>query len=219
MKNFTILLFLIIYCSCALAQNFNFFLSGNAATTANYDIYYGSNKQPSAKQSLQIKNKYFVGDTTFIEYINKVGNKQILYTIKSFKDTVLIELVKYLDIENYVKSSIAQVYPLWWLGYPSNLKVGDTLPSYSYQRKMGRGLQITSMSNRVVEGIDTITTKMGKIACYRITAENISKGPQGTFHSYITEWICKEYGLVKQETSSSKNRVEISLLLEYVKIY
>jgi hypothetical protein len=114
---------------------------------------------------------------------------------------------------------MAQVYPLWWFGYPANLKIGDTLPTYSYERKMGRGLQITSLSNRVVEAIDTITTKMGKVECYRITANNISKGPQGTFHSYVTEWICKEYGLVKQETSSSKDRVEIRLLLESVKIY
>jgi hypothetical protein len=89
------------------------------------------------------------------------------------------------------------------LNYPSNMTVGSTLPdneftadTYSGTMKlMGMSFKVT---NRKVEGKESITTPAGTFDCFKITSNQDFK-TIFNFNVQMTEWFSPNVGVVKTE--------------------
>ena len=89
------------------------------------------------------------------------------------------------------------------LNYPTNMTVGSTLPdneftadTYSGTMKlMGMSFKVT---NRKVEGKESITTPAGTFDCFKITSNQDFK-TIFNFNVQMTEWFSPNVGVVKTE--------------------
>ena len=104
---------------------------------------------------------------------------------------------------------------------PSNLSVGQTLPDASMKMDIDMGGISMSMSvfmtDRTVEGTETITTPAGSFDCYVISyTSNIKMGMNRT--GKAKQWLAKGVGMVKQEDYNKKGKITgTSVLTEFSK--
>lgn len=104
---------------------------------------------------------------------------------------------------------------------PSDLSAGQTLPDASMKMDIdmsGITMSMTVlMTDRVVEGIETITTPAGSFECYVITyTSDIKMGMNRT--GKAKQWLAKGVGMVKQEDYNKKGKLTgSSLLTEFSK--
>jgi len=99
---------------------------------------------------------------------------------------------------------------------PSNLSVGQTLPDASMKMDIDMGGIAMSMSvlmtDRTVEGMETITTPAGSFECYVITyTSDIKMGMNRT--GKAKQWLAKGVGMVKQEDYNKKGKLQNTSLL------
>ena len=103
-----------------------------------------------------------------------------------------------------------------YLEYPSNMNVGDQLKdgqlSMDYESSGGlkSSIQI-SITERKVEGKETVTTPAGTWECFKITAHNkiVSKiaGIGIPINMDVTEWFAPGFGIVKTESKTGKTEI------------
>lgn len=99
---------------------------------------------------------------------------------------------------------------------PSNLSVGQSLPDASMKMDIDMGGIPMSMSvfmtDRTVDGTETITTPAGSFDCYVISyTSNIKMGMNRT--GKAKQWLAKGVGMVKQEDYNKKGKLTGSSLL------
>jgi hypothetical protein len=75
--------------------------------------------------------------------------------------------------------------------------------------KMAMGVE---MKDRIVEGMETITTPAGTFECYIISYEVKTRMGLNKTNT-AKQWIAKGFGLVKQEDYNKKGKVISSSLL------
>jgi hypothetical protein len=73
-----------------------------------------------------------------------------------------------------------------------------------------------TVTNRVVEKIESITTEAGTFECYKITQTVITKGPV-KYESNSSQWMAKGTGLIKSESYGTDGNVISSMVLSQVK--
>ncbi len=93
---------------------------------------------------------------------------------------------------------------------PSNLSVGQTLPDASMKMDIDMGGINMSMSvlmtDRTVDGMETITTPAGSFECYVISyTSNIKMGMNRT--GKAKQWLAKGVGMVKQQDYNKKGKI------------
>jgi hypothetical protein len=96
-----------------------------------------------------------------------------------------------------VKTNNATLY------YPTTLTVGSQLPDNEFtadtytggKKIMSMGLRVT---DRKVEGKESITTPAGKFDCYKITSNQTIKSIFN-FNVQTTEWFSPNVGMIKTE--------------------
>ncbi|MDX2302788.1 MAG: hypothetical protein NW226_08305 [Microscillaceae bacterium] len=95
---------------------------------------------------------------------------------------------------------------------PSNPQPGQTLNGGTMNLKgtmegnpLGFKMSAT-MSNRKVEGKESVTTKAGTFECFKFTYDVETK-VLIKFQSKVTEWYSPEVGLVKSESYSNKGKL------------
>jgi hypothetical protein len=103
-----------------------------------------------------------------------------------------------------------------YLEYPANMNVGDQLKNgqlnidYESNNGIKSSIEI-SISDRKVEGKETITTSAGTWECYKISAKNkiISKiadtGIPITMD--VIEWFAPGFGIIKTESKTGKTEI------------
>lgn len=99
---------------------------------------------------------------------------------------------------------------------PNNLSVGQSLPDASMKMDIDMGGINMSMSvfmtDRTVEGMETITTPAGSFECYVISyTSDIKMGMNRT--GTAKQWLAKGVGMVKQEDYNKKGNLTGSSLL------
>jgi len=103
-----------------------------------------------------------------------------------------------------------------YLEYPANMKVGDQLKDgqFSMDYESASGLKSTieiSITERKVEGKESVTTPAGTWECYKISAKNriltkvVSLGIPITMS--VTEWFAPGFGIVKTESRTGKTEI------------
>jgi hypothetical protein len=102
-----------------------------------------------------------------------------------------------------------------YLEYPANIKEGDVLKdgqfSMDYKTSTGMNGHISvDVTNRKVEGKESVTTAAGTWECYRITYHSkiLIKMIVGIpMNSDVTEWYAPGFGVVKTESNSGKTEI------------
>ena len=103
-----------------------------------------------------------------------------------------------------------------YLEYPANMNVGDQLKDGQFKMdyKNAGGLDCTievSITERKIEGKETITTVAGTWECFKISAKNriyaktLNIGFPITMD--VTEWFAPEFGVVKTESKTGKTEI------------
>ena len=102
-----------------------------------------------------------------------------------------------------------------YLEYPANMNVGDQLKDGQFNMDYeSSGLKSSieiSITERKVEGKESVTTPAGTWECYKISAKNkiVSKtaGIGFPIKMDVTEWFSPGFGVVKTESKSGKTEI------------
>ena len=103
-----------------------------------------------------------------------------------------------------------------YLEYPSNMNLGDQLKdgqfNMNYESTSGLKSSIEiSITERKVEGKESVTTPAGTWECYRISAKNkiVSKtaGIGFPIKMDVVEWFAPGFGIVKTESKTGKTEI------------
>jgi len=102
-----------------------------------------------------------------------------------------------------------------YLEYPANMNIGDQLKDGQFNMDYESGglkssIEI-SITDRKVEGKETITTSAGTWECYKISAKNkITSKIAGIgipIKMDVIEWFAPGFGVVKTESKSGKTEI------------
>jgi DNA-binding protein len=103
-----------------------------------------------------------------------------------------------------------------YLEYPANMNVGDQLKDgqlnmdYESINGLKCSLEI-SITERKVEGKETVTTLAGTWECYKISANNkITSRISGIgipIKMNVTEWFAPGFGIIKTESKGGKTEI------------
>jgi hypothetical protein len=102
-----------------------------------------------------------------------------------------------------------------YLEYPGNMKEGDALKdasfSMDFKSKAGMNGRITiEMTNRRVEGKESVTTPAGTWNCFKITYHskmNFKMLIGFNMNADVTEWYAPGFGVVKTESDSGGTEI------------
>ena len=102
-----------------------------------------------------------------------------------------------------------------YLEYPANIKVGDVLKdgqfSMDYKTSTGmNGHMSVEITNRKVEGKESVTTPAGTWDCFKITYHSkigIKILVNIPMNSDVTEWYAPGFGVVKTESNNGKTEI------------
>jgi len=117
--------------------------------------------------------------------------------------------------QEQMKSGTANASDVY-LEYPANMQVGDQLKdgklNMDYESSSGLKSSIDiSITERKVEGKETVTTPAGTWECFKITAHNkiVSKiaGIGIPINMDVTEWFAPGFGIVKTESRTGKTEI------------
>lgn len=123
----------------------------------------------------------------------------------------------YMDMESYLDPNAMSSFKDMEvsvdasdLAFPSNMKVGQTLPDGSVTMKVSGGIAMFNMTiniiNRKVEALESITVPAGTFECYKITYDTDVKSIVRVTTS-TTQWISKNVGMVRSETYDKKGKL------------
>jgi len=117
--------------------------------------------------------------------------------------------------QEQMKSGTANASDVF-LEYPANMNVGDQLKdgqlNMDYESASGLKSSIEiSITERKVEGKETVTTPAGTWECYKITSKNkITSRIAGIgipITLTVTEWFAPGFGVVKTESRTGKTEI------------
>ncbi|HET6722794.1 MAG TPA: hypothetical protein VFH07_08595 [Chitinophagaceae bacterium] len=180
---------------------------GNETGKLTYTI---SNSEKSGSSITATLNSEFVGANgkTITKASNEVKceNGVMQMNMKVFVPPAQLE---------QMKSGTATATDVY-LEYPGNMNVGDQLKdgqfNMDYESTSGLKSSIEiSITERKVEGKESVTTPAGTWECYRITSENkiVSKiaGIGIPIRMSVTEWYAPGFGVVKTESKTGKTEI------------
>lgn len=117
--------------------------------------------------------------------------------------------------QEQIKSGSASATDVY-LEYPAKMNIGDQLKDGEMKMdyETGGGLKSSievSITDRKVEGKESITTPAGNWECYKITAKNkITTRIAGIgipIKMDVTEWFAPGFGIVKTESKTGKTEI------------
>ena len=117
--------------------------------------------------------------------------------------------------QEQIKSGTANASDVY-LEYPANINVGDQLKdgqmNMDYESASGLKSSIEiSITERKVEGKESVTTPAGTWECYKISSQNkiVSKiaGIGIPIKMSVTEWYAPGFGIVKTESRTGKTEI------------
>ena len=171
-----------------------------------------SNKDGSLSASIQIQHQ------------DKKGNEisSASYEVFCINNILTMDITEVMapnmkaSLENMEVNISGDAFEL-----PSNLKQGQELPDVHTQIKAGtNGITIITMAidhtNRVVEGMEKISTEAGNFECVKLTY-NVGLNMLISKNYRIVSWYSKDIGLIKQETYNKRGQLESKTELTGIK--
>jgi len=212
-----------------------FFLSGNLFSQDCANYYYLQNNK-TIEMTISNKNGKESGKMTYVVSDSKKNGSAVTATINSefvdAKGKTITKATNNVKCENGVmqmnmktfipaaqmeqmKSGTATANDVY-LEYPANMNVGDQLKdgqfNMDYESTSGLKSSIEiSITERKVEGKESVTTPAGTWECYKITSENkiVSKiaGIGIPIRMSVTEWYAPGFGVIKTESKTGKTEI------------
>lgn len=173
---------------------------GKKGDVAGKNVYQVSDVKTSGGSSTSVVNS---------EMTDKKG-KSIAKSVINFKCTggVMMMDMKFMipqqQSQQFSNAKAEDVY----IEYPVNMKPGDNLKDAHFTMVMNNnGMEQTltmDVTNRKVEGKESITTPAGTWECFKISSKSrisIKMGPIGIpMNIESTEWFAPGFGIVKTES-------------------
>lgn len=189
-----------------------YFLQNNK--TVEMTIYNKKGKE-TGKQVYTISDVKNSGGTVtgtiHVEMFDKKGKSQVKGTneIQCRNGVIMMDLKMMLPQQQQEQFSKAEAQAKEvYIEYPSHISVGDQLKDADMTIDMKTGSMQQSMTihitDRKVEGEESITTPAGTWKCFKITYKsNVSIKTMGIgipMHTENTEWFAPGFGVVKTES-------------------
>jgi hypothetical protein len=211
------------------------FFCGNLFSQDCSTYYYLQNNK-TIEMTISNKNGKEAGKMTYMVSDSKKSGSTVTATINSeFVDTKGKTITKgtnnvkcengvmQMDMKVFIpaaqqeqmKSGTANASDVY-LEYPANMNVGDQLKdgqlNMDYESAGGLKSSIEiSITERKVEGKETVTTPAGTWECYKITSKNkITSRIAGIgipITMSVTEWFAPGFGVVKTESKTGKTEI------------
>jgi hypothetical protein len=212
---------LIAACFClagtaARSQNCNYYFLQNGKT-AEITVYNKKNAE-TGKNVYKISSVNKSGTTTTAvvntELFDKKGKSFAKATnnMKCEGGALMVDLKVFMSPEQAgqlkAQAKAADVY----LSYPTSMKPGDALEDgrFTMDIKQDNGIESTvtiNITDRKVEGQESVTTPAGTWNCFKITYKsNIKITMMGIgipVKADVTEWFAPNFGVVKTESKGS----------------
>jgi len=215
---------------------FSFLLLTGNLFSQECSSYYFLQNNKTIEMTISNKNGKESGKMTYAVSDSKKNGSSITATINSeFVDTKGKTITKatnnvkcengmmQMDMKTFIppaqmeqmKSGEAKATDVY-LEYPANMNVGDQLKDgqFNMDYESSGGLKSSieiSITERKVEGKETITTPAGTWECYKISAKNriVSKiaGIGFPIKMDVIEWFVPGFGIVKTESKTGKTEI------------
>jgi hypothetical protein len=201
---------MISFLGIAQCNDYYVFEHGDEWTYENFTA-----KNKSAGKNLQKVTAYEKTSSGFIATINSIfideKGKNVMegdmdYTCDN--GTIIIDMRKFIPKEQQQAfGSYEMKMESENLELPSKLAVGQSLKNGSItMTALGSPIPMTlsvMITDRKVEGKESITTPAGTFDCYKISSKSTTRSQMGikmTFEFSSTEWVAEKVGMIKSET-------------------
>lgn len=185
-------------------------ISNSKGNESGKMIYKISDSRKSGTAITATVNSEFI-DTKGKTITNTTNNVKCVNGVMQMDMKVFIPAAQ----QEQMKSGTASASDVY-LEYPSTMNVGDQLKdgqlSMDYQSAGGLKSSIEiSITERKVEGKESVTTPAGTWDCYKISSHNriVSKiaGIDIPIKMDVTEWFATGFGIVKTESKTGKTEI------------
>ena len=212
-----------------------FLLSGNLFSQDCSNYYFLQNNK-TVEMTISNKNGKESGKMTYVVLDSKKIGSSITATINSeFVDAKGKTITKatnnvkcengvmQMDMKTFIPpAQMEQMKPGEakatdvYLEYPANMNVGNQLKDgqFNMNYKSAGGLDCSidiSITERKVEGKETITTPAGTWECFKISAKNKINSKISNIGipitMLVTEWFAPGFGIVKTESKTGKTEI------------
>lgn len=229
MKRILILSVIVLFAAgLTNAQECTFYYPQTKDTKLEYKSYDQKNKLTGInRQKIKDVTKTSNGVSALVEaeYYDKDEKEtyKTEFTVKCENGIFYIDMKKFMspesmaaykDMEMSIESDDLEM--------PTSLKAGDMLKDGSITIVItNNGMKFmtmtTTVTNRKVEAIETITTEAGTFECYKLTSDVASKTGFINVKAKSVEWYSKNVGMVKTESLDSKGKSMGSTVLTSIK--
>jgi hypothetical protein len=220
MKKF-FLLFSVLGTSYAFSQKCSdyFFLQNNKTIEMTISNKKGKETGKLIYNISNVTNKgSIVSATINSDFIDKNGKSisKATNSIQCDKGTLMMDMKMFIPSAQQAQmGDVSATGAVNYLEYPAAMKEGDALKDASFdmdfKSQSGLGGHISiDMTNRKVEGKETVTTPAGTWNCVKITYHSKMVFKMGIgipMNTDVTEWYAPGFGVVKTESGSGKTEI------------
>jgi hypothetical protein len=220
MKPIIVLLLLMLGGNLAFSQNCNFYYLQDGKTAEI--TFYSKKGDESGKSVYAVTSASKTGNvatsTVASEVFSKKGKSvaKAVNNIKCENGMLMVDMKAFISPEQAEQIKADAKATDVYLAYPASMKVGDALPdgtmNLDIQQNNGMKSNVdVKITNRKVEGQESVTTPAGTWNCFKITYHSAVRialmGIGIPVKADITEWFAPNFGVVKTETSKGATTV------------
>lgn len=198
------------------AQNCTMYFPSKVGTVLNY-VYSEKVDKPVSSctyklVSQETQGKFLVNNIAGESFDKKNKSKMAFtFTSKCDGNSFYIDMKSFLsgmDMKNMsdfkIESSELQIP----MGLTAGQKLNDGWISFSMKVESPVSMEMkTTITNRVVEGFEDITTPAGTFKCAKITYDSESEAMFMKTKLRVLEWYSVNIGLVRSETYDKKGKL------------
>lgn len=210
-------LFLIFTITASMAQECKIYFPDQIGSVREMKTYDQKNKLNGIIRQ-EILDKKIIGNDVQMRVRSTMYSPDEKETSTVELDLVCENGVFKFDMKNFMDPNTMDAYKDMQvemsgdqLAYPSRINPGEKLPDGMFKMVV-KNNQITlvtmtsTISNRQVEGIESITTEAGTFNCYKIRYNMTMKAGFITTNMSAIEWIADGVGLVRSESFDKKGK-------------
>jgi len=185
-------------------------ITNKKGNVAGKNIYIVSNVKNSGNTRSATVNSEFIDAKG--NSINKATNN-----IKCVNGVMMMDMKTFIPSgqQEQMQTGAATATDVY-LEYPANMKEGDDLKDGEFDMEFENAGGMKShisinITNRKVEGKESVTTSAGTWDCFKISTKNkITTRIAGIgipIKSSVTEWFAPGFGVIKTESSGGKTEI------------
>jgi len=221
MKKFTFTFFTSIFLTISFlsvcAQECKIYFPDNVGNVREMKTYDQKNKLTGVMRQ-EILDKKVSGNDVHLKVRSTMYTPDDKQTSSMELDLLCEKGVFKFDMKNFMDPNTMDAYKDMQvemsgtqLAYPSRIQSGEKLPDGMFQMVVRNNnitllTMITNITNRQVEGTETITTEAGTFNCYKIRYNMSVKAGFITTTMSAIEWIADGVGLVRSESFDRKGK-------------